>query len=73
MFDLKILDNYTEAKEALNSVEVIRNFYKNRWSEADDSKDNDMMDEIDVRLSELDVMQVELERTLSDYRKFLEQ
>ena len=73
MFDLKILDNYTEAKEALNSVEVIRNFYKNRWSEADDSKDNDMMDEIDVRLSELDVMQVELERTLSDYREFLEQ
>ena len=73
MFDLKILDNYTEAKEALDSVEVIRRFYKNRWSEADDSKDNDMMDEIDVRLSELDVIQVELERTLSDYREFLEQ
>lgn len=73
MFDLKVLDKYTNAKEAINSIEVIRNFYKDMWSEADELKDNDAMDEIDTRLAELDVMQVELERTIKDYKEYLSQ
>ena len=73
MFDLRVLNKYTDAKDALGTVNVIRNFYKDRWTEADEAKDNDALDEIDVRLSELDVMQVELEKTLSDCKEFLEQ
>lgn len=73
MFDLRVLNKYTDAKDALGAVNVIRNFYKDRWTEADEAKDNDALDEIDVRLSELDVMQVELEKTLSDCKEFLEQ
>lgn len=73
MFDLSVLNKYTNAKEALNSIEVVRNFYKNLWTEADELKDNNALDEIDTRLSELDVMQVELERTLDGYKEFLMQ
>ena len=73
MFDLTVLNKYTNAKEALNSIEVVRNFYKNLWTEADELKDNNALDEIDTRLSELDVMQVELERTLDGYKEFLMQ
>ena len=73
MFDLRVLNKYTDAKDALGAVNVIRNFYKDRWTEADEAKDNDALDEIDVRLSELDVMQVELEKTLRDCKEFLEQ
>lgn len=73
MFDLTVLNKYTNAKEALNSIEVVRNFYKDLWSEADELKDNNALDEIDTRLSELDVMQVELERTLDGYKEFLQQ
>lgn len=73
MFDLKVLNKYTNAKETLDAIEVVRNFYKDRWAEADELKDNNALDEIDERLSELDVMQVELERALKDYKEFLEQ
>ena len=73
MFDLTVLNKYTNAKEALNSIEVVRNFYKDLWTEADELKDNNTLDEIDTRLSELDVMQVELERTLDGYKEFLMQ
>lgn len=73
MFNLKVLDKYTNAKETLNSIEVVRNFYKDMWSEADERKDNDAMDEIDTHLAELDVMQVELERTLKGYKEYLQQ
>ena len=73
MFDLKVLNKYTNAKETLDAIEVVRNFYKDRWSEADELKDNSALDEIDERLSELDVMQVELENALKDYKEFLEQ
>lgn len=73
MFDLTVLNKYTNAKEALNSIEVVRNFYKNLWTEADELKDDNALDEIDTRLSELDVMQVELERTLDGYKEFLMQ
>ena len=73
MFDLKVLDKYTNAKETLDAIEVVRNFYKDRWAKADELKDNNALDEIDERLSELDVMQVELENALKDYKEFLEQ
>ena len=73
MFDLTVLNKYTNAKEALNAIEVIRSFYKNLWTEADELKDDNALDEIDTRLSELDVMQVELERTLDGYKEFLMQ
>ena len=73
MFDLKVLDKYSNAKDALDAIEVVRGFYKDRWVEADSFKDNDMMDEVDVRLSELDVMQVEMEKTLDDCKEFLQQ
>lgn len=73
MFDLKVLDKYSNAKDALDSIDVVRGFYKDRWAEADGLKDNDTMDEIDVRLSELDVMQVEVEKTLDDCKEFLQQ
>ena len=73
MFDLTVLNKYTNAKEALNSIEIVRNFYKNLWTEADELKDDNALDEIDTRLSELDVMQVELERTLDGYKEFLQQ
>ena len=73
MFDLKVLNKYTNAKETLDAIEVVRNFYKDRWTEADELKDNSALDEIDERLSELDVMQVELENALKDYKEFLEQ
>ena len=73
MFDLSVLNKYTNAKEALNAIEVVRNFYKSMWAEADELKDNNALDEIDTRLSELDVMQVELERTLDGYKEFLMQ
>ena len=72
MFDLSVLNKYTNAKEALNAIEIVRNFYKSIWAEADEIKDNDALDEIDTRLSELDVMQVELERTLDEYKEFLQ-
>ena len=64
MFDLEILNKYTNAKEALKSIETVRKFYKEQWAEADDVKDNSALDEIDERLSELDVMQVEIENIL---------
>lgn len=73
MFDLSVLNKYTNAKEALNAIEVVRSFYKSMWAEADELKDNNALDEIDTRLSELDVMQVELERTLDGYKEFLMQ
>lgn len=73
MFNLKVLDKYIEVKSALAAVETIRRFYKDMWVEADDNKDDSALDEIDTRLSELDVMQVELERTLKDYKEFLNQ
>jgi len=73
MFRLDILDNYTRTKEALNAVETVRRCYKGLWAEADEIKDNNAMDEIDTHLSELDVMQVELESVLKDYKEFLEQ
>ena len=64
MFDLAILNKYTNAKEALKSIETVRKFYKEQWAEADGVKDNSALDEIDERLSELDVMQVEIENIL---------
>ena len=73
MFDLKVLNKYTSAKEALHAVERVRNFYKDMWAEADEIKDNNALDEIDTRLSELDVMQVELEQSLNDCKEFLQQ
>lgn len=73
MFDIRVLNKYTNAKETLDAINVVRNFYKEMWAEADDAKDNNALDEIDSRLSELDVMQVELEKVLKDYREFLEQ
>lgn len=73
MFDLTVLNKYTNAKETLNAIEVVRNFYKGMWAEADEIKDNNALDEIDTRLSELDVMQVELERTLDGCKEFLQQ
>ena len=39
MFDLKVLNKYTNAKETLDAIEVVRNFYKDRWSEADELKE----------------------------------
>ena len=64
MFDLATLNKYTNAKEALKSIETVRKLYKEQWAEADDVKDNSALDEIDERLSELDVMQVEIENIL---------
>ena len=71
MFDIKVLEKYKTVKDSLSAIEVIRGFYKGMWSEADEAKDNSAMDEIDERLSELDVMQVELENTLKDYTGYL--
>ena len=73
MFDLTVLDKYIEVKESIRAVDTIRRHYKAMWSEADEIKDNEALDEIDTRLSELDVMQVELEKTLDDYKEYLEQ
>ncbi len=73
MFDIKVLEKYKTVKDSLSAIEVIRGFYKDMWSEADEAKDNSAMDEIDERLSELDVMQVELENTLKDYTEYLAQ
>lgn len=73
MFDIKVLEKYKTVKDSLSAIEVIRGFYKDMWSEADEAKDNSAMDEIDERLSELDVMQVELENTLKDYTGYLAQ
>lgn len=73
MFDLKVFCKYTDAKEALKGVELVRGYYKSIWAEADAVNDNNIMDETDVRLSELDVMQVEIEKTLNDYKEFLAQ
>lgn len=73
MFDIKVLEKYKTVKDSLSAIEVIRGFYKDMWSEADEAKDNSAMDEIDERLSEIDVMQVELENTLKDYTEYLTQ
>lgn len=71
MFELNIFNKYADIKDALRAVEIIRGFYKSLWMEADEVKDNNMLDEIDTRLAELDVMQVELEKYLGDCREFL--
>ncbi len=71
MFELNIYNKYADIRDALRAVEVIRSFYKDMWAEADEVKDNNVLDEIDTRLSELDVMQVELEKYLNDCREFL--
>lgn len=73
MFELTVLNKYTEVKKALDAIETIRNVYKFMWALADDNKDNNAMDEIDEKLSELDVMQVDLEGTLNEYKEYLEQ
>ncbi|SFU57693.1 hypothetical protein [Butyrivibrio sp. INlla21] len=62
MFDFVVLGKYVKVKEALRSIEVVRSFYKELWAEADNEKDSASLDEIDERLAELDVMQVELEK-----------
>lgn len=62
MFDFVILSKYVNVKEAIKSIEIIRMFYKGLWTEADNKKDDTALDEIDERLAELDVMQVELEK-----------
>lgn len=73
MFNLTVLNRYIEVKKALESIENVRKVYKIMWALADDNKDTNAMDEADEKLSQLDVMQVDLEKTLDDYKEYLEQ